>query len=500
MVTLKRSAMAAGRAAVASMALATVMTAGAADASDRLREAVKAGDRAAVTALLKQRVDVNSAEPDGATALHWAVRADDTEIAGALVRAGANVRATNRYGVTPLALAAVNGNPATIELLLTAGADPNTATPEGETALMTAARTGTLAAARLLLDHGANVNARERWNGESALMWAAGENHGALAKLLIERGADVNATSTVLQYPDVKIDVALVWRVELPRGGLTPLMFAARQGALESVRVLTEMGADVNLTDPDGTSALVTSIINAHYDVAALLLEKRADPNLADAAGMTPLYAAVDMHLKEPMFNRPVPKASGRLGTLDVIEALLKGGANPNVPLKAPLLGRQHDSGDPLLGEGATPLLRAAKASDATLIDVLAAHGADPSLKLKNGTTIAMLTAARLAPNVKTEQETLAVLKSLLGRGVDINAANDKGDTALHLAVGKSDEVVKFLVDRGAKLDAKDEAGRTPLDVALGVAPKGREGRPGTPGPVHETTATLLRQLISAPR
>jgi uncharacterized protein len=489
--------MMAGRAAGAtSLIVAILVTGSSAEASDRLIEAAKNGNRTLVQSLLSGNHDANVADADGMTALHFAVRADDLELTRALLRAGARVTTENRYGVAPLSVAAINGNPDVIETLLRAGADPNTSTPDGETALMTASRTGSVRAVQVLLDHGADPAARERWNGEDALMWAAAENHGAVVRLLSERGADLNARSAVLEYPDVKIDIALVWRVELPRGGLTPLMFAARQGALESARILADMGADLDVTDPDGTTALVTAVINAHYDVAALLIDQGADPNIPDAAGMAPLYAAVDMHLKEPMFNRPLPKPSGALDALDLINLLLGRGADPNARLRTPLLARQHDAGDPSLGDGATPLMRAARASDVTLMRLLIGRGADPLLRLKNGTTIAMIAAARSAPNAGSERETIEALEICLSRGVDINAASENGATALHVAVGKSDAIVRFLAERGASLDATDEAGRTPLDVALGVPGKGRDGRPGQPGPIYESAVALLRTLM----
>ena len=121
-------------------------------------------------------------------------------------------------------------------------------------------------------------------------------------------------------------------------------MLAARQGALGAARVLIEKGADLNLTDPDGTSALVMAIINGHYDVAALLVEQGADPNIADTSGMAALYAAVDMHTQPPMINRPTRKPSGSVDNLDLVKALLAHGANPNVgtPDAAPRALSQH--------------------------------------------------------------------------------------------------------------------------------------------------------------
>jgi ankyrin repeat protein len=287
----------------------------------------------------------------------------------------------------------------------------------------------------------------------------------------------------------------------IPHGGFTATMFAARQGSLAAARVLADAGADLDAADPDGTTALNVAIINAHYDVAALLIERGASVDIADSAGMTPLYAAVDMEHQEPLLNRPLPKPSGRLRPLDVIARLLDYGADPNLALTAPLLMRQHNNGDPLLGPGATPLMRAAKVSDVALMRLLLEHGADPAQAMKNQTTALMIAAARTGRGAGPEENTTDAIALLLARGADVNAANENGETALHLAVGRGDTVVRFLAEHGARLDARDKAGRTPLDVALGVpgsAGRGRGARPAEPGPVRQSTATLLRQLTAA--
>lgn len=471
----------------------------------RLIEAVKSGNAATVRTLVKQPALVTATEADGTTALHWAARQDRVELVRTLIRAGAQVNVRNRYSVTPLSLATVNGSAAVVEALLRAGADANTTATDGETVLMLAARTGNPDVVRLLLDRGAHVNARETWHGETALMWAAAEDHAPVVALLASRGAELNVKSTVPEFPKVKVDAATMVFTALPRGGLTALMLAARQGAADGVRALAEAGADLNAVDPDGTTALNIAIINAHYDVAALLIEKGARLDVGDAAGMTPLYAVVDMQHQEPMVNRPLPKPSGRLVPLDVVKILLDRGANPNATLKTPLLMRQHNGGDPSLGEGATPLMRASKVSDTTLMRLLLDTGADPNLRLRNQTTALMIAASRAARNAGPEQNTLDAMSLLLAKGADVNAVNDNGESALHIAVTRGDALVRFLVERGARLDLKDKAGRTALDVAMGVPGAaggrgrgGRAGGPPTPGPVRESTAALLKELMSA--
>jgi ankyrin repeat protein len=263
------------------------------------------------------------------------------------------------------------------------------------------------------------------------------------------------------------------------------------------VRALLDAGAPANSVDPDGTTALTIAIINAHFDVAVLLIDRGADVNLADAAGMTPLYAAVDMQHQEPFIGRPLPKPSGGLGARDVIAKLVERGANVNALLRTPLLMRQHNTGDASLGEGATPLFRAAKVSDLDLMRLLLRHGADPKLQLRNGTTVLMNAVARAGRAAPPEQATIDAVALLLEHGADIQAANGNGQTALHAAVGRGDQVVRYLVERGARLDARDSFNRTPLDVAMGVpgGGRGRGGQPPGPGPVFKTTAALLKEL-----
>jgi ankyrin repeat protein len=475
----------------------------AATGDTRLIEAVKIGNTTAVRNLARERALVNEAEADGSTALHWAARLDRPELVQTLIRAGAQVNTRNRYAITPLALAAINGSTEVVNALLKAGADPNTVGADGETVLMLAARTGKPGPVQALLEGGARVNLTEAWHGETALMWAAAENHAAVVTLLASRGAELNIRSTIPEFPKVKVDAATMVFTALPRGGLSALMLAAREGAAEAVRALAETGANLNLTDPDGTTALNIAIINAHYDVAAVLVEKGANLNIGDSAGMTPLYAAIDMQHQEPMINRPLPKPSGTLGPSDVVKLLLDKGADPNAKLKTPLLMRQHSGGDPQLGAGATPLMRASKVSNTTFIRMLLDKGADPNLTLRNQTTALMIAASRTGRNPGPEQNTIDAMSLLIAKGADVNAVNDSGESALHIAVSRGDALVHFLAERGAMLDLKDKSGRTPLDVAMGVPGGGGRGRggrggPAAPGPVRESTVALLKELMAA--
>src|SRR4030095_7738814 len=335
-----------------------------------LIEAVKAGDAAAVRAALKQPgVNVNTAEADGMTALHWAARADDRATVQLLLRSGANAKAANRYGITSLSLAATNGSAPVIDALLAAGADPNSANTDGETALMTAARSGKADAVKALIARGARVNARENWQDQTALMFAAAENNAAAIKVLVEAGADMNLKSKVWDFPEYKYQTNGMAVFQLPRGGWTALMFAARQNASDAAAMLADLKADMNAQDGDGTTALQLAILNVHYDLATMLLYKGADPNVGDNSGMTALYAAVDMRAPAGMMTRPNPKLTAEIDAGGMIDVLLKRGANPNLQLKKPIIGRHNNLlGDTSLGEGATPLMRATKGNDLPII------------------------------------------------------------------------------------------------------------------------------------
>jgi len=501
-------------------ALALSGTLSATESLPPLIAAVKRGDHATVHTLSRDRAAVNRPQADGTTALHWAVQNNDVDMVDMLLRAGADVSAANRYGIRPLTLAATNGSAAIVDALLKAGADPNSTTEAGEPVLMTAARSGSVDAVKWLLAAGANVNAREAWFGENALMWAAAENHADVVRALVAGGAEINARSTVLDPPVLEFPRSGGPNSPFPRGGWTALMYAARQGSLDAARALVDLHADVNAValpqtdvplkpeDRDafahgvGTTAMVYAIINVHYDLAAMLLEHGADPNISDIAGMGALYAAVDMASLQWTQGRPAPILLDRVDGADLVTLILAKGANPNARLTRAPLKRHHDAGTTLnFGPGATPLMRAARTNDLAVMRMLLDAGANPYATLPDGTTSLMVAAGLgygglrgegIRIVIPTEEGAVDAVKMLLDRGVDINAQNTAGNTALHGAVGRGDTVVKLLADNGAYLDAKNVAGFTALDLALGQG--GRGGRPGT---VRESTAALLRQLIA---
>lgn len=462
-----------------------------------LVDAVKNQDIESVHALLKQHVDVNAAEPDGTTALHWAAHFGDVDLVDELLKAGANPTALNRYGATPLSEAVRIGSAPLIEKLLQAGADPNTlVTAQAETVLMKAARDGNTDAVKVLLEHGAEVNAKENFRGQTAVMWAAAEGHADIVKLLAAHGADLNMRSYDRDTTLPKMEAGTP-AAPIARGGLTALLFAARQGQIETAKALLDAKADINAVDSDGNNALVLAILNSHYDLAQVLIDRGEDVNVGAKNGRTALYSAVEMHDVD-WSPRPARKETDAHTSMDIIKSLIDHKANVNAQLSAPapIQKMGQDMGDRSMGAGTTAFTRAARSADIELMHYLLDHGADPKLTGKDNQN-ALMVAAGLNWNDHirgTEDEALEAVKLCLSLGLDINAATDKGETALHGAAHRgADNIAKFLIEKGANANARNKKGFTPLDIAMG-----KGGFLG-PGPVHESTAAIIKQAGGGP-
>jgi ankyrin repeat protein len=479
----------------------------------RLIDAIRAKDAAAVRALVKQRVDVNAPEGDGATPLHWAAHVDDLAIADALIRAGARADVANENGFTPIHLACINRNGAMVERLLAARGDANAASINGETVLMTCARSGDARGVKALLTRGARVNEKEKAHDQTALMWAAAQRHPDVTRLLIEAGGDVHARSRVYPQTVVGEQTQRFGREELNytvlRGGSTPLLFAARSGDAESAALLLAAGASANDAMPEGMSALVLAAHSGHTSVATLLLDKGADPNQA-GAGYTAMHAAV------------------LRSDLTLVNALLAHGANPNLQTTkgTPIRRDTTDYNLPATLIGSTPYMLAARFLEPDIMKALAAGGADTALTFRDGATPLMLaTGAGSSPNAtrrgiavidggvaEPEDRVLAAVKTALDLGAGVNGSNQAGDTALHVAASRGlNTVVQLLADRGAELNAKNKRGLTPLAAlmpnntgprrrgaaitAAAIADDNDNAGPAEREPNHPETVALLKKL-----
>ena len=363
------------------LAVVSLAIAGADDL--RLVNTAKDQDVAAVRALLKQGAPVNASQPDGVTALHWAALGNNLQMADLLISSGARVNAADNYGVTPLSLACTNGNALLVEKLLKAGANPNAAQASGETALMTCTYAGALDAVRALLAFGADGNAKESSGGQTALMWAAAQGHTEVVRALIQHGADVHTRSAA---------------------GYTALLLAAREGHLETTQALLAAGADVNEAAKDGTTALFVATMRGHTKYGEFLLDKGANPNLGP--GFLPLHWAAATYDTELTDNSngilSEDNEWSALGglrepeKLEFVKALLAHGADPNA--QARKFGARAELGVYIKGsmqglDGATPFLLAARGNDIAVMRELIAHGANPKLTTKNGTTPLMAAA-----------------------------------------------------------------------------------------------------------
>jgi ankyrin repeat protein len=447
-----------------------------------LADAVERKDLAAARALIGHTA-VDGAGSDGMTALHWAVYRDDVALAKLLLGAGASARVRNRYGVTPLSLACTSGDGAMVELLLAAGADPNAPLRGGETPLMTAARTGRLEPVKALLARHAEVNARLP-GGQTALMWAAAEGHAPVVQALLAAGAD--------------------FRTALP-SGFTPMLFAVRGGHASVVRLLLGAGVEVNEaahTEKEvhkflrnGASALTTAIENSHFELAAWLLDRGADPNDM-RSGYTPLH--ILSWIRKPDRGEdegdPVPEGSGNLNSEGLIRKLIAKGADVNARLRDGPSG-----GGRIARKGSTPLMLAADTADTAFMRLLVAAGADPTITNVDGCTPLMAAAGLGTRSAEeeagTDEEAALAVTYLLGLGANIDAVADTGDTAMHgAAFANFPKVVKLLAARGAKIEVwnrKNKQGWTPLLIAQGH-------RYGNFKPSFETIAAIEEVMRAA--
>lgn len=464
---------------------------------EELAAAARGGNLAELNTLLKKEVDVDARQSDGTTALHWAVLGGHHEVIDGLLKAGADANAADRYGTTPLSLATLNGDAVAAQALLMAGANANAVDAAQESALMTAARTGNKDVVDLLLDYGALVGYAEPEYGLTALMLAALENHPDVVAQLAHFGGQVNSRTLSGPTPPFILPCkggcgsegiginrgGVPDRGERPEaeGGMTPLLYAARDGNLEVARVLITAGAHVEQIEANEITPLLMAVINGQVEIANFLLDHGANVNVADFYGRTPLFAAVEYrNLDMDNNNDPNPVYNGvdRKAFLPLIERLLEAGADVDARTREYPPSRRwiHARNDITWVDmtGQTPFVRAAFSGDVTVMQLLLKHGADPKITSYEGTSALMAAAGinwrESQSFTESPAASLEAVKVCIDLGLDVNASNTHGFTALLGAANRgSNDIIELLVEKGARLDIQDAEGRTPVEWAKGV-------------------------------
>lgn len=512
-----------------------------ADGTTALHWAVRQDSLEMVKLLIGAGANVKAANRFGVSPLLLACLNGNAVTIEALLKAGADANAVlSDVGETPLMIAARTGKPDAVNVLLGHGANVNAReSSKRQTALMWAAAEGHSSVVQILVEHGADVNAHShfqlvlpttvsgpfgRANVPETGTAIPGSPEGQLLDAVQAANKPDDKLSLLLtfekQFPESKLlpriyedmlriyeennDVRSIGAVyerirprekrlgRRPAGGMTSLMFAAREDRLEPARILAESGADLNATMADGTTALLTAILNGHFEMANFLLSRGANPNLSDRDGKAPLYAAVEMRDWWPT-DTPEPPINEEVA-LTLIKSLLDHGAYANTRLTATPPFRGGANRTWLNEVGATPFYRAAASDDVTVLRLLLAHGADPKITASDKSTPLMVASGvgYVTGSAFTwpENDALEALRLCLDVN-DVHAANAAGVTALHGAAFRGwNAGVLFLVNHGAKLDAKDKQGRTPLEWADGLYRGG-----GIAPTVQVETVALLKQL-----
>jgi ankyrin repeat protein len=472
-----------------------------ASSKESLADLIQHGNRKAALEKIRTGADVNEAQPDGTRPIHWAVFKVDYELLDALIAKKAQADVINEFGDTPLAEAVRVTDARMVKTLLDAGAGVEGANLDGETALMLAIKTGSLPIVQMLIKAGASVNTVEKEQHQTPLMYAsaARKNAGEMVKLLLSKGADVKPRSLAYDWPT---HISEEPRVQYhPFGGLTALLYAARDGCYDCVEALIANGADVNLPTPEGLTPLMIALDNDNNDVAKLLLDHAANPGVWDWYGRTALYIAVDRKdggsSGGGLRVAVDPSHSARSSVMDVIKALLAANVDPSPELRMHRPTRGGYTGrfsDPLLDTGATPLLRATIANDMEVVQALLARGASPNINAMGVTPFlvaAGVGGGQRGGGVTGGGAAFALMDVLIQHGADVNAqvtgtktysmrnarspSTNEGMTALHVAAqtGRAD-LVRYLLEKGANPEIADSNGRKAIDLVVDV----RAGNP----------------------
>jgi uncharacterized protein len=438
------------------------------------------------------------------------------------------------WGQTPLMLAAAHGRTDAVKLLLQRGANHKLAAKTIDLMSLAATdRQGRAARNKVLAEFREKAGSPQVWNPTPAQVQAA-VKAGITAEK--QQPAAVAAAAVAAAGGDAEEEVrARGADDEAPgftqavgfQGGLTPLLIAVREGHMETVRALLDGGADINQPiAADNTTPLLLATINGHYDLAKYLLERGADVKAASAAGATPLYAVINKEWA-PSSRTPQPAFHLQQKTtyLELMEAFLKAGADPNARLKKSLWYTTYNRDNLRVDfTGATPFWRAAYATDIAAMKLLLAHGADhkiPTIKPaarggrggrgggppgaegrgggagyepqggRGGDQSGLPPVPDGGPGVypihaasgvgygqgyaandhrHVPDAWLPAVKFLVEElGADVNARDHAGYTPLHNAAARGDnEMINYLVSKGADVKAVARNGQTTVDMANG--------------------------------
>jgi ankyrin repeat protein len=533
-----------------------------------LHLAARAGNASVVKALLEAGANVSATTSSGgATALHLAAAQGSTDVIIALLDHGAKVDAReSAWGQTPLMWAADFNRVKAIEILIARGADiratskvedipareradravatlrgrrvaalkaaeqPQPASgarggPPPQTALVAGGRGAPPPAAGAAVTRDSTKSGAPAGAKPAEMPRAFGDTAAAKASAPSARGEPViggtkeqtpvsgrpapadsqraaAAQERSLSYSDLVGN----------KGGLTPLLFAVRQGNVESVRSLLAAGADIGeVSQGDHTSALLMATINGQFDIAKLLLDRGASPNQASDAGTAPLYATINVQwAAKSLYPQPTAQKQQQTTALALMEALLRAGADPNARLKKHLWFMSYNFD--LLGvntAGATPFWRAAYGLDIPAMRLLVAYGADPKIPTtkpagrqrgddapveddavaKDPSGLAPIPAGgpgvypihaasgvgygegyAANAHMHAPDAWLPAVKYLVEElGADVNARDFNGYSPLHHAAARGDnQLIEYLVSKGADVSVVSRKGQTTADMANG--------------------------------
>lgn len=532
---------------------------------ERLLEALKAERTSQIEQLIQDGADVDARDEYGATALAWAVMRDDAGAARQLLAAGADPNLADVNGITPLSIAVSHDSVALASMLLEAGADPNTARDTGETPLMTAVRLGSMELVSQLLSKGADPDASEARLGQTALMWAV--DNPAMVATLLEAGADLRARSRSWDMMATRYAVELrplghggdPWNFEgqypVKGGGYDALLLAVQHRNHETVRLLLDAGADVNVAGADGVTPLIASLVgwrpaknraelamasyariggNLIYDpdleLANALLDRGAQADVADEFGWTPMHGAVlsavlttprgvyrlafDAQRLSTAVPEPTQPPPNEAEVLALVQRLLDAGASLEPRTLAPRPGPVGGVRVDPTRDGSTPLHMAAGSYSVKLVNLLMERGADPNLLRDDGHT---------PFSVAVMSDDLSVVQAMVAGGADLQMLYSPVDriadpdvegvtetrsdqTILHIAaVPGASRLLEYLVSMGVPLEARNSMGETAYELAeqqerfrFALDHEGVKGNAPTVNPIREThTTETFRRLLS---